>query len=328
MIVFTEAAAPVVRPGEFDLAGRRVAVRAVAYAGEAGPPSFRFDPLQLRFVARRHEGAVAAGPADPEVWREALARLPAGAVAIEACSAAEAVRGAYRAAADGARCAGRGVYLIDPEPEGLPETPDRSTVVVVSWRPGPLPSVLATAARAGFGTGLAAPILPGWTAEGDYWESLLDAASAAGATFVAPLPPACDGDARRLIVAARAADDPVAGDGFFEEVHHGGWSAKLPPLLADARAACARRGLALLPPRPVGTGEPAVNAAAAAFLEERAREKEADEHRQALLHAAVRWIDEWGRDLAGVVKEGNFRKIFPFGADVAAEAEAALLGVR
>ena len=328
MIVFTEAVAPTVRSGEFDLAGRRVAVRAVAYSGEAGPPSYRFDPLELRFVARRREGAVAAGPANPGAWREALARLPAGAVAVEACSAAEAVRGAYRAAADGARSAGRGVYLIDPEPEGLPQTPDRSVVVVVSWRPGPLPSLLALAARAGFATGLAVPVLPGWTADAGFFESLLDEASAAGAVFVAALPPACDGDARRLTVEARTENDPAAADRFFEEVHHGGWSAKLPRLLADARAACARRGLALLPPRPVGTGEPAVNAAAAAYLEERACQKEADEHRQALLHAAVRWIDESGRDLAGVVREGNFRKVFPFGGDVAAETEAALVGVR
>jgi hypothetical protein len=328
MIVVTGALSPALKPGEFDLAGRRVAVRAAAYAGEAGPPSFRFDPLDLRFVERRSEGSVAAGPADSEIWREALARLPPGAVAVEGCSAAEAVRGAYRAAAEGAGCAGRGVYLIDPEPEGLPQTGDRSIVVIVSWRPGPLPSILAAAARAGFASGLALPVIPGWTGEAAFWEPLLDAASAAGAVFVAALSPACDGDARRLMVEARSADDPAAADRFFEQVHHGDWGPKLPGLLADVRAACSRRNLATLPPRAVGAGEPAVNAAAAAYLELRAREAEADEHRQALLHAAVRWIDESGRDLAGVVREGNFRKVFPFGSEVAAEAEAALGGVR
>jgi hypothetical protein len=324
MIVFTEAASPSVRAGEFDLAGRRVAVLAVPYPGQAGPPWLRFDPLELRFVARRRETAVAAGPAEPEAWRQALARLPAGAVALEECSAAEAVRGVYRAAADGARAAGRGVYLIDPEPEGLPETPGRSTVVVVSWRPGPLPPVLGAAARAGFASGLALPVFPGWTAEALFFEPLLDAAAAAGAAFVAPLPPASDGEARRLAVEARAAEDPAAADGFFEQAHHGDWGAKLPELLAAVREACSRRGLATQPPRPIGAGEPAVNAAAAADLEERAREAEHDEHRQALLHAAVRWIDESGRDLGAVVREGNFRKVFPFGADIAAEAEAAL----
>lgn len=324
MIVFTEAASPVLRAGEFDLAGRRVAVRALAYAGEAGPPAFRFDPLERRFVARRSEAAVLAGPPEPDAWREALGRLPAGVAAVEACSPAESVRGAYRAAADGARAAGRGVYLIDPEPEGLPETADRSAVVVVSWRVGPLPPVLALAARAGFASGLALPVLPGWTAEEPFLGALLDAAAAAGAAFVAALSPAPDPEARRCLVDARAAEDPAAADRFFEDVHHGDWASKLPALLASVRAACARRGLAALPPRPVGAGESGVNAAAAAFLEERARETEADEHRHALLHAAVRWIDESARDLSAVVVEGNFRKVFPFGTEIAAEAEAAL----
>jgi hypothetical protein len=77
-----------------------------------------------------------------------------------------------------------------------------------------------------------------------------------------------------------------------------------------------------MPPRPIGAGEPAGNAIAAARLEERAVDVEDDEHRFALLHAAVRWIDESGRDLASVVRDGNFRKVFPFGA-LAAEVEAA-----
>ena len=49
-----------------------------------------------------------------------------------------------------------------------------------------------------------------------------------------------------------------------------------------------------------------------------------DEHRSALLHAAARWIDESGRDLRAVLAEGNFRKVFPFAPEVAAEAEKAL----
>src|SRR5262249_3595656 len=80
-------------------------------------------------------------------------------------------------------------------------------------------------------------------------------------------------------------------------------------------------GLAPLPPRAVGSGEPRVNARAAADLEEQALACDADEHRQALLHAAVRWIDEAGRDLGAVAREGNFRKVFPFGAEIAGEAE-------
>ena len=324
MIVFTETDVAAVRAGEFDLAGRRVAARAAPYAGEAAPPSFRFDPLDRRFVARGREAAVASGPAQPEPWREALARVPAGPVALEACSPSEAVRGVYRAATDGARAAGRGVYLLDPEPEGLPEAADRSVVVVVSWRPGPLPAVLAEAAGRGFQSGLVLPVLPGWTAEAGFLEPLLCAAAAAGARFVAPLAPGSDARARRLAVEARAEQDPEAADRFFEQVHHGSFDGELPALVASVRSACASLGLASMPPRPVGSGQPEAHARAAARLEERAMEVEADEHRAALLHAAARWVDEAGRDLAAVVREGNFRRVFPFGPEAAAEAEAAL----
>ncbi|MGH9399115.1 MAG: hypothetical protein ACRD00_02010 [Thermoanaerobaculia bacterium] len=328
MILFEEAALPAVRAGEFDLGGRRVAARATPYGGDAAPPSFRFDPLERRFLTCRRDSTVSAGPAEADLWRGALEGLPPGAVAVEKWSGAEAVRGAYRAAVDGALQAGRGVFLLDPEPEGLPDAADSSAVVVVCFRPGPLPKVLSAAARAGFASGLALPVIPGWTAEASFYEPLLEAASAAGAVFVAPLSPASDGEARRCAVEARAADDPASADGFFERVHHGDWLGELPGRLAAVRAAAVARGLLVLPPRPRGAGEPPANAAASSLLEQRAAQMGADEHRQALMHAAVRWIDESGRDLSALTREGNFRKVFPFGAEVAVEVEAALRGPR
>ncbi len=326
MILFEQAAAPAVRAGEFDLGGRRVAARATPYSGDAAPPAFRFDPLERRFVTCRREAKVVAGPADPGSWREALNGLPAGAVAVERCSAAESVRGAYRAAAEGARAAGRGVYLLDPEPDGLPSAPGRTAVVVVSWRPGPLPPILRVAAAAGFSSGLALPVIPGWTADASFYEPLLDAAAAAGAVFVMPLSPSADGEGRRLAVEARAAEDPAAADSFFERVHHGGWGAEVPRGQAAVREAAAGRGLLSLPPRPRGEGEPPANSRASALLEEKAALSMAGEHHQALMHGAVRWIDESVRDLSAVVREGNFRKVFPFGAEAAAQVEAALRG--
>ena len=92
--------------------------------------------------------------------------------------------------------------------------------------------------------------------------------------------------------------------------------------LAEAGA---REGLASTPPRPVGTREPAANAAAAAFLEEKARSAFADEHRAALFHAAARWLDESGRDLAPVAREGNLTRVCPFGDEIARDVEEALL---
>lgn len=328
MILFEEAASAAVKAGEFDLCGRRVAARATPYSGDAAPPSFRFDSIERRFVACRREARVAAGPADPEAWRQALGRLPLGAVVVERCSAAETVRGSYRAAADGARAAGRGVYLLDPERDGLPLAADRTAVVIASWRPGPLPPILEAAAGAGFASGLALPVIPGWTAEASFYEPVLDAAAAAGAIFVAAVSPASDGESRRLAVDARAEVEPSAADSFFERAHHAAWGDEVPQGLAGVRAAAARRGLLTLPVRPRGEGEPAANSSAAALLEERAARPAAGEHHQALLLGAVRWIDESGRDLAAVVREGNFRKVFPFGAEAAEEVEAALRGSR
>ena len=103
------------------------------------------------------------------------------------------------------------------------------------------------------------------------------------------------------------------------------------PLMSSRtpRSGCGRRarGRASRPFRaePVGLRESAKNAAAAARLEERAQAAHRDEHRAALLHAAARWIDESGRDLAAIAREGNFGKVFPFGEDIAREAEDALL---
>jgi len=328
MIVFTEAAGAAVRSGEIHLGGRRAAARAIPYAGDAAPPLFRFDPIERRFVALREEAAVAAGPADAEAWREALSDAPGGPVAVGPCSPSEPVYGAYRAAAEGALSAGRGVYLIDPDAGALPEGADGAAVAVVSWRPGPMPPSLAAAAATGMAAGLALPAIPGWTSEEAVLEPLLSEAVRAGARFVCVLSPAWDGPARRAAVDARACVDPGSAESFFERIHHTGSDAVIASAVASVRAACASRGLPALAPRARGRGEPPANARAAALLEERALAAEADEHRAAMLHAAVRWIDESGRDLAPLHLEGNLRKVFPFGAALAAEVEAAISGVR
>ena len=81
--------------------------------------------------------------------------------------------------------------------------------------------------------------------------------------------------------------------------------------------------------RPVGRLEPAANARAARQLEDRAEALFAqNEHRASLLHAAARWIEESGRDLAPIVAEGNFRRIFPFEDEIAGDAEAAFRSER
>ena len=326
MIVYESAAGPLVRAGEMGFAGRRVAARAIPYEREVGPPAWRFDPMERRFRESSSGGSVIAGPFDPEPWRRVFARAPAGSVLIGPCDAAEPVRGAYRAAAEGAALAGRGAYLLDPVPAGLPEdNPDAYVALFLMMPNDRRPKALESAVARGLSAGVLVPLVPGWTAEPEEMEAAIEAASRAGARFAAGLTPEQDGASRRSIVEARSELDPQAPEDFFEHVHHSDWSGAITAAERRWKEACARRGLATLPPRPIGPGEAAANAAAAARLEERAEVLSAgDEHRASLLHAAARWIDEFGRDLTPILKEGNFRKIFPFGEELARDAEEAL----
>src|SRR5262249_4576292 len=131
MILYQSARTPAVRFAEQLLAGRRVAVRAQPYAGNAGTARFFFDPIERIFSERPGSGSVAVGPFDAESWRSALGSHPAGAVLVGPCDRAERVRGAYRAAVQGAALSGRGAYLLDPEPEALPENLPGSAAVAV-----------------------------------------------------------------------------------------------------------------------------------------------------------------------------------------------------
>ena len=323
MIEYENSSAASVRPRESEIGGRRIAAQAIPYSGEAGPPGFRFDPVERRFFERRASGRVAVGPADPDAWARGLARCPAGPVVVGPGSAVEVIRGAYAAAAQGAARAGRPVYLLDPP--ALSFRPGRAFVALFAWSPGPGAgdsAPIAAARVAGMTAGGLLPIVPGWTDAPEFLDGYLASLAAAGASFAAPVAASGDGESRRLLVEARAHGDPASADSFFEKVHHSDWAASQGEAIRRFRAEAARRGLATLPPRPLGTAEPPGNSAAAARLEERAQESGDDEHRAALLYAAARWIDESGRDLALVVREGNFRKVFPFGA-LAGEAEAA-----
>lgn len=319
MIVYEECP-PAIRVGECDVGGRRASARLFPYTGDHDGPLSRFDPIERVFRSPRLDATVAVGPHQREAWRAALSRVPPGPVVVGPCSAAEEVRGAYRAAAEAARESGRGAYLLDPEPPGLPATPGPWAIVLFSWSgdADPLTERIESAVRAGFTVGLLLPVIPGWTSEPGFLDDLLETLRRGGCRAVAAVSPRHDGDARRRLVEAR-------GDvqGFFERIHHLDWEAALPEAVRMVSSAVATAGLEAFPPRPSGLEEPKANARAAARLEERAASAP-DDHRFALLHAAARWIDESGWDLKTVLAEGNFRKVFPFTPEIAAEAENAL----
>jgi len=325
VIVFEATRAPAAKASEALAAGRRIAGRLLPYGADADGRFPRFDPLERRFTVRRHDAVVAVGPADPEIWVEAIGRLPSGPLLVGPGSPAEEVWGAYRAAATAALAAGRAVYLLDPDPRGIPEGGGRAAVALCTWRPGrafEFPGA-AAAGAAGIAAAAVFPAVPGWTGEAAALDALAAAAAEAGSVSLTAVAPQTDGESRRALVEARADAEPEEADAFFERVHHGAWAEEVPRWLARARAVALRRGLAVLPPRPVGRGARAGNAAASARLEELADARESEEHRAALAHAAVRWIDDAGRDLAAVAREGNFRKVFPFEKELAEAAEAA-----
>lgn len=332
MILYENGAVPVIRSGEIDLAGRRVAVRVLPYTGDPVGPNPLFDPVEGRFVERTLSGTVICGPFEPADWAETFKRALAGPLLIVggAAARAEEVRGSFRAAAEGARLAGRGAYLLDPPAEGLPvplpARPDGGFappfVALHRWR-GTGALETEALAESGIPWGVLWPVIPGWTADERFVVPFLAQTAAAGADFAVPVAPADGPEFRRSAVAARMTIDPAGAEEFFDVMHHTPWTAGLGADVVRARAAVRRAGLSDLPPRPAGAGEPPGNGLAAAILEERAADA-GDEHRVSLLHAAVRWIDACGRDLSAIVREGNFSRAFPFGSDLAAEAEQVL----
>ncbi len=324
MILCEAAAGGAVRGGEGVIAGRRIAARILPFGAETD--AVRFDPVDRRFVFPRPDPVLRPGPARAEPWRESLSRVPAGPVLIGPSFRVEPLWGSGLAAARAAVDAGRPVYLLDPstpahaDSDGILEFARNGSAVVAlcSWRPGRAEAAfpgLAHARHAAGAAGALFPLIPGWTDGDDMLDALAAAAAAGGASSLTPLVPASEGEDRRAIVEARAQVDPEAADRFFEVVHHGEWPARLAGRVEAARSAARRHGLELLPPRPRGSGESRGNAAAAARLEEEAELSAPGEHRAALLHAAVRWIDETGRDLSAVEREGNFARIFPFAFD-------------
>ena len=318
---------PRVRLGEAELAGRRIAARALPGGDEAGGALFRFDPVERRILARSTGARASVGPDEPEAWRLAIRRAPAGSVLVGPSGETERSRLAFQAAVEGARRAGRGVYLLDPDPRDITGSPRDGVVAVFAGLiDGRARSGLEAASAAGIAAGVLFPIAPGWTTGDSRLDGAARAAADAGARFVAPIPLVNDGESRRRLVETVLALDPGAdsAEELFHRVHHSAWEEESARASARLREIARDRGLASLPPRPAGAAEPRGNSQAAARLEELAERDPGDEHRFSLLRAAARWIDESGRDLRPIVAEGNFRKIFPFGGELAREAEDSL----
>ena len=122
---------------------------------------------------------------------------PAGPALVGPAEGSEDIWGSYLAAAEGAAAAGRAVYLLDPPPEGLPVPSAGEFAALFLWIPeDEFPAGLAAARSRRIPAGCLLPLLPGWTASAEIVREAVTRAAAAGASFLAPLFPSEQGDAR------------------------------------------------------------------------------------------------------------------------------------
>ena len=304
MILFSTGPAAV-RRGEFaPFPGVRSRVRAIPYAGLDLPGA---DPWRGAYRKTAEENDAVAGPDSAEQWEEALAGAPAGSVLVGPVAACEPVYRAAAAALEAVRESGRGAVVVDClcDPAALPG--GRDVVRVSVWRADADEEFWARAGESrGEGrAGVALPLIPGWTAEPEFVRDFLDRSREARLDFAAPFEIEPDGFSRSAIHADFGARFPERSDSFFDELHHRDWSdelARARPAFAEAARAA---GIAARVPLPRGRRDFESN-----LLARGALESEADrvgEPGASVLRSAARRIEDFGRDLAELAREGNGR---------------------
>ena len=316
MIVYESSGAAPWRRGEYaPFPGVRARIRAVPYPGlEPGGA----DPWSGQYRGASAEMRIAAATGSVSEWIEALRKAPPGPILIGPAPEAEAVYGAAAAASEAGRTLGRGVVLIDAPFSSAgfpaPASPAGSLVAVAVWRCGE-ENRLWKEARGIAGTvpfGLALPILPGWTGEEKFLESFLRRCRGEGAGFVVPLEVNGSGPSRAAIHADFARLHPDGADAYFGRIHHGDWDEEVrrgrDRLLGAATAA----GLSTRVPVPRGSSDFASNRRAIEALEHAA--EIAPEPRAARLRRAVRILEDFGRDLESIARDGNGRLLFDPGS--------------
>jgi hypothetical protein len=307
VIVYEGTSPPTVRRGEFHpFAGARARIRALPYAAFEPPGG---DPWRGAY-RRESDASVAPAEASPAAWEEALRSAPAGKVLVGAVPPAEAVYAAAGAAAAAARRLGRAVVFVETaggERDGVPPGPDLARVTLWNGRLSPDGFWRAFANGAGEGVGI--PWIPGWTGEEDFLAEFFSRARNAGASFAVGFALAGDGASRAAIHADFAERDPARADGFFDAIHHRDWEAGTREAAARFEAAAARAGLAARVPLLLGGGDFAASARLVDAFEEEARA--AGEPRSSALLAAARRVEDLGRDVSELEREGNLRVLWP-----------------
>jgi hypothetical protein len=301
----------VVRRGEFTpLPGVHARVRAIPCPGWELPGA---DPWRGGYRRAGRFATGRAGPSDPEPWIESLRSSPAGIILVGPSPEVDREPSAARAAIAALRVLGRGAVLIDVPFSGEFPEAGSDLVFVHVWRFGEEAALwgrLRTLAPH-FRAGVALPVIPGWTGEGDFLAAFLSRARDEGARFAVPLDIADSGVSRAAIHADFATAFPGGADSYFDLLHHGDWDALLAPARAQFPSMAQRLGLSPRVPRPVGRADFALNSRLIEELESRA--ETSGEALAARLRGAARRVEDFGRDLSGLVAEGNLRLLFSAG---------------
>ena len=298
-----------VRRGEFaPFPGVRSRIRLIPYADLALPGA---DPWRGGYRKAAEEDEIVAGPGSAEPWEEALAGAPAGCVLVGPVAECEPVYGAAGAALKAAGASGRGAVLVDVlcDPGALPAGPDVVRVTVWRGDEGEKFFERAVESRGEGKAGVALPLIPGWTAEPGFLRDFLARARSAGADFAAAFEVEADGRSRAAMHADFAARFPDRSDAYFDVLHHRDGR----PEIARARQVFAEEagasGLSVRVPLPRGRADFEANLRAREALESEA-DRIGDPGASAL-RSASRRIEDFGRDLGELAREGNVRILLP-----------------
>jgi hypothetical protein len=239
---------------------------------------------------------------------------------------AELVYGSAAAAVAAVRRLGRSAVLFETVRRERDEiAPGKDLARILVWD-GTLPSAeFWRAFRGGPPAGVALPLIPGWTGEEDFLGEFFEQAAKAEAAFAAGFALSGDGPSRAAIHADFARRHPGRADAFFEAIHHRDWEAGTRRAAARFRAAAGRSGLSDRVPLLVGAGDHEPNVRLMDAFEEEARN--AGEPRASALLAAARRVEDLGRDVADLEREGNLRLLWPPDSPEARVARAVLGGI-
>jgi hypothetical protein len=268
------------------------------------------DPWTGRY-RRDDEIVTTAGPSEIDAWSEGLLHVSPGKILVGTIAESESVYGAGAAAVEAARRRGHAIVWIETaaaEGGAVPAGGDLARVVL--WDPALEPTPFWEAfERRPPPSGVALPLIPGWTAEEEFLTGFFASALAARAMFAVPFEISADGPSRAAIHSDFARLHPDSADSFFHAIHHKDWDSGVAKARDRFRALSQSTELSSRVPTIFGRSDFEANVRVVDALEREA--DAADEPLASRLLAAARRLEDLGRDLTEIGREGNIRLLWP-----------------